>query len=409
MKAYILLPCGVAASLSRSDQDWLTDGFASALKPYFGSVECVVCETEANEPPEIRFMGAPLHPDAGDQANETVKRILNRKLGAKIDAVRITTNYARINPHYAPSRPGKSKEELSPRLGEYDYNKLAENFCAVTPRYSFDQVILPAEVRERIEEAIGIIRVEQKVFDEWGLRSIVPVATSAIGFYGPPGTGKSMAAEAVAEQLGKKILRATYADIESKYHGEGPKMVKAIFKAAENADAVLFLDEADSLLSKRLTDVTDGSAQAINSMRSQLLISLEDFNGIVIFATNLIVNYDQAFLSRLINIPFSYPTQKEREQIFWKHLRSDTIHIPLAEDVDVAALAEHYVFCGREIRNVVKRACIAAALKNRETVSQNDFLAACDRTLAERHEILSARDHTDAIHAVIPPPATDQP
>ena len=78
MKAYILLPCGVAASLSRLDQDWLTDGFASALKPYFGSVECVVCETEANEPPEIRFMGAPLHPDAGDRANETVNRILNR-------------------------------------------------------------------------------------------------------------------------------------------------------------------------------------------------------------------------------------------------------------------------------------------------------------------------------------------
>lgn len=90
------------------------------------------------------------------------------------------------------------------------------------------------------------------MFDEWGLRSIIPNASSAISFYGPPGTGKSMAAEAIAENLGKKILRATYADIESKFHGEGPKMVKAIFRAAERDDAILFLDESDSLLSKRL-------------------------------------------------------------------------------------------------------------------------------------------------------------
>ena len=70
-----------------------------------------------------------------------------------------------------------------------------------------------------------------------------------------------MTAEAVAKYLDTGISRAAYADIESKYHGEGPRMVKAIFKAAERENAVLFLDEADSLLSKRLTNVHDGSEE----------------------------------------------------------------------------------------------------------------------------------------------------
>ncbi len=160
-----------------------------------------------------------------------------------------------------------------------------------------------------------------------------------MSFYEPPGTGKTMAAEAVVSMLGKKIIRAAYADIESKYHGEGSKMVKAIFKAAERDDAVLFLDESDSLLSKRLTNVTEGSAQAINSMRSQLLISLERFKGIVIFATNLVVNYDKVFLSRLISIEFPMPDSEARKIIWQRHIKGEGIKIPLSDDVDTDTLA----------------------------------------------------------------------
>ena len=173
---------------------------------------------------------------------------------------------------------------------------------AQKPSYSFEQLVLPDEILNEISTAIQVLKIESLVFDTWGLRSIEPNPKTALNFYGPPGTGKTMCAEAIAHKLGKKIIIATYADIESKYHGEGPKMVKAICRAAEREDAILFLDESDSLLSKRLTTVNDGSSQAINSMRSQLLISLERFKGIVIFATNLVINYDKAFLSRLINI-----------------------------------------------------------------------------------------------------------
>ena len=174
-------------------------------------------------------------------------------------------------------------------------------------------------------------------------------------------------------------------------------MVKAIFLAAERDGAVLFFDEADSLLSKRLTNVTQGSEQAINSMRSQLLISLEEFHGIVIFATNLLVNYDKAFLTRLISIEFKIPDVQTRKEIWDVHIkpvsdgRFHQLNIPLSGDVDTGALAEKYNFVGREIRDCVISACVSAALAGRDIVAQSDFINACDKTVLEHDSLAKAR------------------
>lgn len=282
-------------------------------------------------------------------------------------------------------------------VSELDYASRAKAYVPVEPSYSFDRVILPEDVLEKIESAINILRYEQKVFKEWGLYEIQPNPSSSLSFFGPSGTGKTMAAEAIANKLGKKILKVSYADVESKYHGEGPKMVKAIFLAAETADAVLFFDEADSLLSKRLTNVSQGSEQAINSMRSQLLICLEEFKGIVIFATNLVVNYDNAFLTRLINVEFKNPDAATRKKIWDVHIKSSAnkkLNIPLDEDVDTEILAEKYEFAGREIRNAVISACINVAMHERDIVSQEDFVMACEKIVEEKTSVANANDHT---------------
>lgn len=283
---------------------------------------------------------------------------------------------------------------------EFDYEQKSKQYVPVEPLYSFDRVILPADVLEKIEEAVGILECENKVFNEWGLYEIQPHPSTSLSFYGPSGTGKTMAAEAIAHKLGKKILKVSYADVESKYHGEGPKMVKAIFLAAANNDAVLFFDEADSLLSKRLTSVSQGSEQAINSMRSQLLICLEEFRGIVIFATNLVVNYDQAFLTRLISVEFKNPDAETRKTIWDVHIRplddgkEHKLNIPLAEDVNTTDLAYKYDFAGREIRNAVVSACVSAALANHNEVTQADFINACDKIVVEKKALAEAKDHT---------------
>lgn len=306
--------------------------------------------------------------------------------------VDIKLDYQKIAPDFKPaSFPPPYEDEIE---------KLSRNYHAEEPLYTFEQVVLPSEIRSKIYEAVAIMSsyVKQKVFGDWGLRNIIPNPVSAMNFYGLPGTGKTMAAEAVASMLGKKIIRVSYADIESKYHGEGPKRVKAVFMAAKRDDAVLFIDEADSLLSKRLTDVRNGSEQAINSMRSQLLIAVEHFDGVVIFATNLIVNYDKAFVSRLSCVAIPAPDVAGRKAIWEQHIRGKGINIPLSDDVNTQELAEKYSqdFHGREIRKAVIRACVYAAKDKHEALTQADFLKAAEAVKNDADDVRNASDHTQS-------------
>lgn len=279
----------------------------------------------------------------------------------------------------------------------------SDNFISKEPEYSFDRVIIPQRTRDRIMEALNLINYRSKVFDEWGLRVIEPHPSSALNFYGKSGVGKSMAAEAVADMLGKKILRVTYADIESKYQGEGSKNVDAAFEAAGRDNAVLFIDEADSLLSKRLSEVTSGADQSVNALRSQLLTNLDRFEGVVIFATNLVVSYDNAFLTRLISVEFEIPDAEARKKIWAVHLRSNEtseLKIPLADDVDISELAEKYDFCGREIKRAVISACIRSASGNYPYVTQSMLTNACETIVSEGQDLRKATDRSAPDNAI---------
>jgi ATP-dependent 26S proteasome regulatory subunit len=169
------------------------------------------------------------------------------------------------------------------------------------------------------------------------------------------------------------------------YHGEGPKNVESIFLAAQRDNAVLFIDEADSLLSRRLTNVTQGSEQAINSMRSQLLICLEKFKGIVIFATNLAENYDKAFETRIRSIHFDMPDEACRKRIWECHIPSK---FPLAEGLTresvATELAKQDDFCGRDIRNAVKSVGEDLILTDKSAANIDDFLNAIERVRMRR-------------------------
>lgn len=280
-----------------------------------------------------------------------------------------------------------------------DYHKRAKMYQSDLPKYTFEMLKLPKETMDSIDQALARIEFEQKVFREWGLYAIMPNPVAAMSFFGPPGTGKSLAAEAIASRLKKRIIRASYADIENKYVGEGPKNVSALFIAAEEQDAVLLIDEADSLLSKRLVNVQEASGQAINSMRSQLLISLERFHGIVIFTTNMVVNYDAAFISRLINVEFTLPDCSMREEIWKSHLLSRKsgdveLNIPLADDVDINKLAERFELSGRDIRNSVIDACVEACRLKKSHVDMDCLCNAAQRCQASSNSALTAPDHT---------------
>jgi len=241
---------------------------------------------------------------------------------------------------------------------------------AQEPQFTFNQIVLEKNVFEELQYSIKFESVRNKVYNEWGLSKIEPCPKLALNFHGESGTGKTMAAHGMANAMGRKIILASYAEIESKYHGDGPKNVKKLFQIASETNAVLFIDEADSLLSRRLTNVTQGSEQAINSMRSQLLIQIEQFTGVVIFATNLARNYDNAFVTRIRSVHFKKPDFDMRKKLWQIMLLPQ---LPLASNIDIDKLASIEDICGRDIKNAVVKSAIKTAIDGKTYISQQEL------------------------------------
>lgn len=268
---------------------------------------------------------------------------------------------------------------------------LAE-FFPVQPKFRFSDLIVSDALRSALLSAVSIVKHTDLIYEKWGFRNVEPVPRAVMNFFGPPGTGKTMAAHGVADELGKKIVIANFAEIESKYVGDSPKNLENIFRVAEAEDAVLFFDEADSFLGKRLTSVTSSSDQAVNSLRSKLLQLLEDFHGVVIFCTNLLKNYDKAFESRILrSLKFDLPDDECRRKL----IRQKIPHqVPFAEgeNLDESTIAELSSiaegFSGREIKNAVLQTLCKAALEGRESFSANDFIIGFKSAAEERNKVL---------------------
>jgi SpoVK/Ycf46/Vps4 family AAA+-type ATPase len=151
-----------------------------------------------------------------------------------------------------------------------------------------------------------------------------------------------------------------YAEVESMWMGETPKNVAAVFRFAREQNAVLLFDEADAIASRRSTSVEHSFQRETNAVVSVLLQELEVFSGVVIFATNMAVNFDPAFERRIrTHVLFEMPGVEEREKI-WR-VQMHPALTPLAPDVDFRALAERYEVSGGDIRNAVLKAAMAAA------------------------------------------------
>ncbi len=232
---------------------------------------------------------------------------------------------------------------------------------ALTPRRSFADVILPATTHKQLEFALIQIKKSDLIFDKWGLGERHNSGMGlAFNFAGPPGTGKTICAEAVAFELGKRLFIVRYAEMESLWAGETGKNVAAIFRAAAEADAVLFFDEADAIATRRFGQVTQGYQRESNAVVNVLLKELEEFPGVVIFATNLASNFDPAFERRIrTHILFEMPDAPARERI-WK-VQIHAGKTPLADDVDFKALSEKYPVPGGDIKNAVLKAAQMAS------------------------------------------------
>lgn len=264
-------------------------------------------------------------------------------------------------------------------------------FIPQQPRFDFSQIILSDFVRKEIFDALKVIECKDVVYNVWGFSECDPIPRSVLNFYGDPGTGKTMCAHAIASKLGKKILALNYAEIESKYVGEAPKNLQKAFDTADETDSVLFFDEADSFLGKRIQNVTQGAEQALNSLRSQMLILLEEHSGVVIFATNLVSNFDSAFESRILkHIHFELPNHDARIEIIRKMIPTK---LPLSEPISKETLDEASDilegFSGREIKSAVLELLLGKAEKDPTniTFSSIDFINAFKKKKMQQEQL----------------------
>lgn len=249
----------------------------------------------------------------------------------------------------------KEKEENNNTSEHSTANDSLPTFLPVTPRYDFEQIIMPEDTKKIIFDALNVIKHKELIYKVWGFEKVDSKPRSVLNFYGPPGTGKTMCAHAIAKHLSKPLLALNYSEIESKYVGDAPKNLKKAFDTAKELDAVMFFDEADSFLGKRIENVSQGAEQALNSLRSQMLILLEDFEGVVLFATNLVTNFDKAFNSRILaSIKLDLPNKEARAAIIKVSLPPYMpLERPFTDDeiLEVSDIIEG--FSGREIKNAI--------------------------------------------------------
>ena len=248
----------------------------------------------------------------------------------------------------------------NPLLRALGFNDFKRTVESLVPRRSFADVILPPTTRRTLDQALVQVTSFDLIYRQWGLGERHPGGLAlAFNFAGPSGTGKTICAEAVAHALGRRLLIVRYAEVESMWMGETPKNVAAVFRLAKEQDAVLFFDEADAIAARRSTSVDHSFQRESNTVVSVLLQELERFNGVVIFATNMAVNFDPAFERRIrTHVLFEMPRVGEREAIWRVQIHART---PLAPDVNFRVLAERYEASGGDIHNAVLKAAMAAA------------------------------------------------
>ncbi len=287
-----------------------------------------------------------------------------------------------------PIRQPECNTNTEAQASTYNENRLP-SYEATHPKYDLDKVILDETTHNQILRTMALIKNQSLIFDTWGFRDVDPNTKTILCFYGAPGTGKTMCAHALAKKLDKNILIASYASIESKWVGEGPKNMRKIFEDASNQDAILFFDEADSFLSKRVINAETGSDKHYNRMSNEMFQLLEDFDGIVIFATNLVTDFDKAFKSRILSyVEFTLPDEKTRKRLIQSMIPSK---LPLANpltdyDLEILASASDG-FSGREIRKALLTSLSEAALNSRTILSIDDLLTGFMSVQSERKAI----------------------
>jgi hypothetical protein len=257
----------------------------------------------------------------------------------------------------------KFKVRLDRFLQKYkavDVNELVNIFTPDPEKFTFDKMILWPDCVESIHIGVRRITRWEDLERIWTL-SKLDGRRMILNFFGEPGTGKTMAAKCIATLLNKKMVQADYAKMISKWHGDTGKHIKTAFELAKKNDAILFLDEADSLVSARvnLSSERMSIATAINSDRNVFMQELDGFDGIVIMTTNFYGNYDKAIIRRVAqHVRFKLPNRSMRIAIYKEHITNPA----RCREIDWMSIGDaSKSFSGGDIKNAVLNGIILSS------------------------------------------------
>lgn len=244
----------------------------------------------------------------------------------------------------------------------------------------WEELILPQPILSQLQEIADWIKFSDVLMKDWQMEDRLTPGYTAL-FHGPPGTGKTLSACLLGQYCKRDIYKIDLSLMVSKYIGETEKNLARVFDTAENKHWILFFDEADALFGKR-TQVDDARDRYANQEVSYLLQRIEDFHGVVILASNLKTNIDDAFIRRFQTIvPFSIPAAPERLRI-WQQSFSSKVNYD--SSVDLPLIAERYDVTGGTIMNVVRHCSLKAISRQSTRICQDDIEQGLKREFAKQ-------------------------
>jgi plasmid stabilization system protein ParE len=239
----------------------------------------------------------------------------------------------------------------------------------------WNDLVLPAGTLRQLEEIETYLEHRPTLLAEWGMAKRLRPGYRTL-FHGPPGTGKTLTATLLGKRLGLEVRRVDLSQTVSKYIGETEKNLSAVMDRAEQRNWLLLFDEADALFGKRSESQSSHDRYA-NQEVAYLLQRLETFAGVVILATNLPNNLDEAFLRRfesVVYFPLPGPEQRLR---LWQEAFSERARL----DANLEMIAERHEISGGLILNVVRQVSLQAIASGGSTIQEADLQRAIRREL----------------------------
>lgn len=247
----------------------------------------------------------------------------------------------------------------------------------------WNDLVLDEPVRKEVEEIQTWIRWSKELKDDDPVKRFIKPGYRSL-FYGPPGTGKTLTVSLLGKITNKDVYKIDLSMIVSKYIGETEKNLASVFDMAENKNWILFFDEADALFGKR-TATSSSNDRYANQEIAYLLQRIEDFPGLIILATNLKINLDDAFARRFQSmIHFPMPDVNERHQLWENAFR---YHLKPSSGTDLKKIAEKHILAGGAIINVLMH-CLLYAKSTGSAISEQTILDGIKKELKKEGKTL---------------------